>query len=127
MNPLTKQILVTAAGAAVAATVTALVTHWLVKDATIASVASGATPLPPGSTPSTLKSAPGPGTTTPGGTSPAPNLPTGGGGSSQINGGGGGSNTAPVNQTTQAAISLSQLLAPNQGEWNLKTATQFSS
>lgn len=68
MGSVARDVAIAAVTAATSVTVTALITHWLTKDATIKSVANGTTPLPPGATPTS--NTPGQGSTpTPG---PAP-------------------------------------------------------
>lgn len=53
MNETTKAVVIAVAASAAAAVTTALITHYLTKQATINSVAKGTTPLPAGSTPTT--------------------------------------------------------------------------
>jgi hypothetical protein len=53
MNDTTKQILTAVAASTAGAVAAVLITHYLTKKSTIESVATGKTPLPPGSTPTT--------------------------------------------------------------------------
>lgn len=53
MQESTKQIVIAVAASAAAAATAAIITHWLTKDATTKDIASGKTPLPAGSTPTT--------------------------------------------------------------------------